>query len=39
MFQSEVFERFLEGDTLEGVYDAVGKVANKWLDMLETKGD
>ena len=38
MFQSEVFERFLEGDTLEGVYDAVGKVANKWLDMLETKG-
>ena len=38
MFQSEVFEKFLEGDTLEGVYEAVGKVANKWMDMLETKG-
>ena len=38
MFQSEVFEKFLEGDTLDGVYESVGKVANKWLDMLETKG-
>ena len=27
-----------EGDTLEGVYASVGAVANKWLDMLETKG-
>ena len=38
MFQTEVFEKFLEGDTLEGVYASVGAVANKWLDMLETKG-
>ena len=38
MFQTEVFEKFLEGDTIEGVYDAVGQVANKWLDMLETRG-
>ena len=38
VFQAEVFEKFLDGDTLEGVYEAVGKVGNKWLDMLETKG-
>ena len=38
MFQTEVFEKFLEGDTLEGVYESVGAVANKWLDMLETNG-
>ena len=38
MFQTEVFDKFLEGDSIEGVYEAVGEVANKWLDMLETKG-
>jgi len=38
-FQEEVFEKFLDGDTLEGVYASVGVVANKWLDMLETKGE
>ena len=38
MFQTEVFEKFLAGDTLEGVYASVGAVANKWLDVLETKG-
>jgi DNA polymerase epsilon subunit 1 len=38
VFQAEVFDQFLEGDTLEGVYEAVGKVANKWLDMVHTKG-
>jgi DNA polymerase epsilon subunit 1 len=38
VFQAEVFDKFLEGDTLEGVYEAVGRVANKWLDMLETRG-
>ena len=38
MFQTEVFDEFLKGTTLEEVYDAVGKVANKWLDMLDSKG-
>jgi len=34
----QVFDKFLLGETLEEVYEAVGAVANKWLDMLETKG-
>ena len=38
MFQTEVFDEFLKGTTLEEVYEAVGKVANKWLDMLDSKG-
>ena len=38
VFQSEVFEHFLKGDTLEEVYQAVGAIANRWLDMLWTKG-
>jgi len=38
LFQTEVFDEFLKGTTLEEVYDAVGKVANKWLDMLDSKG-
>ena len=37
-FQSEVFERFLDGNSLQSVYDAVGKVANYWLDILDTEG-
>ncbi|GBG71096.1 hypothetical protein CBR_g8395 [Chara braunii] len=35
VFQSEVFENFLGGTTLEECYDAVAAVANRWLDMLE----
>ncbi|KAK6456843.1 DNA-directed DNA polymerase epsilon, catalytic subunit A [Scheffersomyces xylosifermentans] len=37
-FQSDIFKLFLEGDTLEGCYDAVATVANNWLDVLDTKG-
>lgn len=37
-FQSDIFQLFLEGDTLESCYQAVATVANNWLDVLETKG-
>ncbi|CAM9019005.1 unnamed protein product [Wickerhamomyces anomalus] len=37
-FQSDIFKLFLEGDTLEGCYAAVANVANRWLDVLDTKG-
>ena len=38
VFQTEVFGAFLKGDTLEGCYAAVAGIANRWLDMLETRG-
>ncbi|KAK9830879.1 hypothetical protein WJX81_001263 [Elliptochloris bilobata] len=38
VFQSEVFEHFLAGDTLEECYAAVAAVANRWLDLLDTQG-
>jgi DNA polymerase epsilon subunit 1 len=38
VFQSEVFSTFLEGDTLETAYGAVGGIANRWLDMLDNRG-
>ncbi|CAN6606997.1 DNA polymerase epsilon catalytic subunit A [Trichomonascus vanleenenianus] len=37
-FQSQVFKEFLAGTTLEECYDAVARVANTWLDFLDTKG-
>lgn len=37
-FQADIFKLFLEGDTLEGCYQAVATVANNWLDVLHTKG-
>jgi DNA polymerase epsilon subunit 1 len=37
-FQSDIFKLFLEGDTLESCYAAVANVANRWLDVLESKG-
>lgn len=37
-FQSQLFKRFLGGDTLEQCYEEVGKVANHWLDILDNKG-
>lgn len=37
-FQSDIFKLFLEGDTLEGCYQSVANVANRWLDVLDTKG-
>jgi DNA polymerase epsilon subunit 1 len=37
VFQGEVFEQFLAGASLEECYGAVGAVANRWLDMLDTQ--
>lgn len=37
IFQSSVFEAFLQGSTLDEVYAAVAKVANYWLDVLFSK--
>ncbi|CAJ2509442.1 Uu.00g144680.m01.CDS01 [Anthostomella pinea] len=38
IFQSQIFKFFLEGETLAECYAAVSKVANKWLDVLYSKG-
>ncbi|KAJ4458914.1 putative DNA polymerase epsilon catalytic subunit A [Paratrimastix pyriformis] len=38
VFQSQIFDQFLEGKTLEECYAAVGKVANQSLDLLYTQG-
>lgn len=35
LVQAEVFKHFLDGSSLEECYEAVGRVANFWLDMLE----
>jgi DNA polymerase epsilon subunit 1 len=37
-FQSQVFDQFLNGSTLQECYDSVGKVGNLWLDVLDSKG-
>lgn len=36
-FQTEVFKRFLEGATLQEIYENVAKEANYWLDILHDK--
>lgn len=33
--QAEVFENFLNGESLQQCYAAVGAVADRWLDFLE----
>ncbi|KAM7543304.1 hypothetical protein Aperf_G00000018284 [Anoplocephala perfoliata] len=38
IFQSSVFEAFLQGTNLTEVYAAVAKVADHWLDVLHAKG-
>lgn len=38
-FQSQVFDNFLHGETLEECYEAVGSCANEWLDIIDTKGE
>lgn len=38
VFQSEVFNHFLKGSSLEGCYEAVAAVANRWLDLIDTHG-
>ena len=37
-FQSEVFECFLDGATLEECYDSCAAIANRWLDLLDSQG-
>ena len=39
IFQGEVFDKFLEGATLQECYDACGEVAERWYDILESKGE
>jgi hypothetical protein len=39
VFQSQVFERFLEGATLQECYGAVAEVADYWLNILDTQGE
>lgn len=38
IFQTQIFKFFLEGSTLEETYGAVAKVANRWLDVLDSHG-
>ena len=38
-FQSQVFERFLNGSSLDEFYNSVAEIANHWLDILDTQGD
>jgi DNA polymerase epsilon subunit 1 len=37
-FQSQVFNEFLNGSTLQECYNSVGKVGNLWLDVLDSHG-
>ncbi|KAJ6441015.1 DNA polymerase epsilon catalytic subunit A [Purpureocillium lavendulum] len=38
IFQQQIFKFFLEGEDLAQCYGAVAKVANRWLDVLHSKG-
>lgn len=38
-FQSQVFERFLDGASLEECYESVAEIANHWIDVLDTQGE
>ncbi|RMD43043.1 hypothetical protein DV735_g2091, partial [Chaetothyriales sp. CBS 134920] len=38
IFQTQIFKVFLEGTTLTETYDAVARVANRWLDVLHQQG-
>lgn len=38
-FQSQIFEKFLEGKNLEECYQAAASVATDWLDVIQTKGE
>ncbi|KAL9483996.1 hypothetical protein ACSS6W_002785 [Trichoderma asperelloides] len=38
IFQQQIFKFFLEGEDLTQCYNAVAKVANQWLDVLDNKG-
>ena len=39
IFQSSVFEAFLKGTSLDECYASVVKIANYWLDILNSKAD
>ena len=38
-FQSQVFEHFLDGESLADCYDSVAEIANHWIDVLDTRGE
>lgn len=38
-FQEKVFERFLDGQTLQDCYNSVAKIADWWLNILDTFGE
>ncbi|BFZ59058.1 DNA polymerase epsilon catalytic subunit [Saitoella coloradoensis] len=38
IFQKQLFKVFLEGETREECYAAVARIANRWLDVLDSKG-
>lgn len=38
-FQSQVFERFLDGKSLEECYASVADIANHWIDVIDTQGE
>jgi len=38
IFQTQIFKFFLEGSTLSETYEAVARVANRWLDVLHQHG-
>lgn len=38
-FQSQVFERFLDGNSLIECYESVADVANHWIDVIDTRGE
>ena len=39
LFQGEVFEQFLKGETIEECYAAVGAIGNQWLNIMNTHGE
>jgi len=39
IFQSQIFEKFLLGTTLQECYAAVAQIADQWLDILFNKAD
>ncbi|KAI9910676.1 hypothetical protein PsorP6_010303 [Peronosclerospora sorghi] len=38
-FKSQVFERFLDGETLEECYAPMAKCAHRWLIVIDTRGE
>ena len=38
IFQSEIFNQFLKGGSIEEMYEECAKTARKWLELLDKKG-